>query len=284
MPTESLPGNRVQLHVEMTGPRCMSREWSRIGCRIWSVCSTTIRGNRSSGSRRSARRSAGRELEIDPHRRSRRALSRVRPRAGPSVGGGQQLGRAGLIQRLLEATKDSRASCASTTSSVLPMANKDGVARGGTRFNLAARISIAIGTSPPIRSCRRRTRRSSAGSKARSRPADGRSSRWSCTTTATACCTSAGRPCHSSSGISRGWRLSRRCCASTPGSPKGRTNAAFRNSGTLGDGWLERYGIDAAVHEFNCNWIEGLKQPTSSQHWRAYGAGLTRVFTSTLRR
>ena len=32
---------------------------------------------------------------------------------------------------------------------------------------------------------------------------------------------------------------------------EGSTNAAFRNAGTLGDGWLERYGIDAAVHEFN---------------------------------
>jgi hypothetical protein len=59
---------------------------------------------------------------------------------------------------------------------------------------------------------------------------------------------------------------------------EGTTSPAFRNSGTLGDGWLLRYGIDAAVHEFNCNWIEGLKQPTSSTHWREYGAGLARVF------
>ena len=59
---------------------------------------------------------------------------------------------------------------------------------------------------------------------------------------------------------------------------EGSTSPAFRNSGTLGDGWLLRYGIDAAVHEFNCNWIEGLKQPTSAAHWRQYGASLTRVF------
>jgi hypothetical protein len=25
--------------------------------------------------------------------------------------------------------------------------------------------------------------------------------------------------------------------------------------------WLLRYGIDAAVHEFNCNWIEGSRRP-----------------------
>ena len=59
---------------------------------------------------------------------------------------------------------------------------------------------------------------------------------------------------------------------------EGSTNAAFRNSGTLGDGWLQRYGIDAVVHEFNANWIEGLKQPSSAAHWREYGANLARVF------
>ena len=58
---------------------------------------------------------------------------------------------------------------------------------------------------------------------------------------------------------------------------EGCTNAAFRNSGTLGDGWLERYGIDAAVHEFNCNWIEGLKSYTSSRHWITYGEKLALV-------
>jgi hypothetical protein len=58
---------------------------------------------------------------------------------------------------------------------------------------------------------------------------------------------------------------------------EGTTSPAFRNSGTLGDGWLHRYGIDAVVHEFNCNWIAGLKEPTSSRHWLDYGAGLARV-------
>jgi hypothetical protein len=59
---------------------------------------------------------------------------------------------------------------------------------------------------------------------------------------------------------------------------EGTTSPTFRNSGTLGEGWLLRHGIDAVVHEFNCNWIEGLKQPTSSARWQEYGAGLARVF------
>jgi hypothetical protein len=61
---------------------------------------------------------------------------------------------------------------------------------------------------------------------------------------------------------------------------EGTTSPAFRNRGTLGDGWLQRYGIDAAVHEFNCNWIEGLKQPRPGALacvWRRPGACVLRV-------
>jgi hypothetical protein len=59
---------------------------------------------------------------------------------------------------------------------------------------------------------------------------------------------------------------------------EGQTDGAFRNSGTLGDGWLARYGIDAVVHEFNANWIEGLQARASAAHWRRYGANLADVF------
>ena len=55
---------------------------------------------------------------------------------------------------------------------------------------------------------------------------------------------------------------------------EGSTQGSFRNSGTLGDGWLERYDLDAVVHELNCNWIEGLKDFPSARHWQDYGAKL----------
>jgi hypothetical protein len=58
---------------------------------------------------------------------------------------------------------------------------------------------------------------------------------------------------------------------------EGSTKAAFRNPGSLGDGWLERYGIDAFVHEFNCNWIAGLKDCPSAAHWQSYGQNLASV-------
>jgi hypothetical protein len=59
---------------------------------------------------------------------------------------------------------------------------------------------------------------------------------------------------------------------------EGNTRPEFRNSSTLGTGWLQRYGIDALVHELNCNWIEGVKDYPSARHWLAYGAGLADVF------
>ena len=64
---------------------------------------------------------------------------------------------------------------------------------------------------------------------------------------------------------------------------EGHTDGEFRNSGTLGDGWLARYGIDALVHELNANWIEGVKSHTSAAHWQAYGASLAGVFDEYLR-
>ena len=59
---------------------------------------------------------------------------------------------------------------------------------------------------------------------------------------------------------------------------EGSTGADFHNAGTLGEGWLERYGIDAAVHEFNANWVAGLNDYPSGRHWMRYGEQLARVF------
>jgi hypothetical protein len=46
---------------------------------------------------------------------------------------------------------------------------------------------------------------------------------------------------------------------------------------TLSDGWLQRFGIDGAVHEFDCNWIAGLQEPATARHWENFGDDLARV-------
>ena len=46
---------------------------------------------------------------------------------------------------------------------------------------------------------------------------------------------------------------------------------------TLADGWLQRFDIDGAVQEFNCSWIAGLQEPATASHWEHFGSDLARV-------
>lgn len=63
---------------------------------------------------------------------------------------------------------------------------------------------------------------------------------------------------------------------------EGPTGGEFRNSGTLGEGFLARYGIDACILEFNCNWAAGLNRPPDAAAWQDFGRGLSRVFLDFL--
>jgi len=59
---------------------------------------------------------------------------------------------------------------------------------------------------------------------------------------------------------------------------EGSTKPSFHNSGTLGDGWLERFGVDAVVLEFNCNRVAGLNDYATGRHWQTFGEKLADVF------
>lgn len=59
---------------------------------------------------------------------------------------------------------------------------------------------------------------------------------------------------------------------------EGATQAGFRNPGSLGDGWLERFGIEAVVLELNGNWSEGKQKIPMGADWQEFGAGLAKVF------
>jgi len=59
---------------------------------------------------------------------------------------------------------------------------------------------------------------------------------------------------------------------------EGSTGKGFRNPGTIGEGLLERYGVHACVLELNANWIAGLDDYPSGTHWERFGAGLADVF------
>ena len=276
--TESLPGNRVQLSVTMKGAQLhvarmepyrlsdLDRLLSKIGShrfvRIEPIGNTV----------------AGRPLEIvrigDPAAPHRVFL---RARAHPWEAGSNWVAQ-GLIERLLADDEETRRFLKVYNVSVLPMANKDGVARGGTRFNLRGMDLNRNWDTPADPDLS---------------PENAALERWLDREIAAGRKPQLALELHNDGNgrlhISRPpvpnleqhlarmnalEALLRRHTWFTEGT----TSPTFRNSGTLGEGWLLRYGIDAAVHEFNCNWIEGLKQPTSSAHWRDYGARLARVF------
>jgi hypothetical protein len=59
---------------------------------------------------------------------------------------------------------------------------------------------------------------------------------------------------------------------------EGSTGGQFRNPGSLGEGLLERYGIDACILEFNANWIAGLSKAPLGKDWELFGEQLRDVF------
>ena len=276
--TTSLPGNRVQLRVTLTGPRLQIARMEPYRLSDLERLLETIRRHPLVRIESIGTTSGGRPLEIvrigDPAAPDRVF---VRARAHPWEAGSNWVAH-GLIQRLLAGDAEAKRFLDRYNVSVLPMANKDGVARGGTRFNLRGMDLNRNWDRPadpelaPENAALERWLESEMAAKRKPQLAlelhnDGN-----------------GRLHVSRPPVPELDRhlarmaileeLLRRHTWFTEGS----TRPTFRNSGTLGEGWLLRYGIDAAVHEFNCNWIEGLQQPTSSAHWQSYGASLARVF------
>ncbi len=276
--TEALPENRVRLNVETSGPKLYVARVEPYRLSDLDRLLTNLRTNPLVQITPIGQTVQGREIEIvrigDP-----RAPYRVflRARAHPWEAGGNWVVE-GLIHRLLQNDADATRFLQRYSVYILPMANKDGVARGLTRFNLQGKdlnrdwdkpadpqlapenVALEKWLEKMIRAGQRphlalELHNDGGGLLHLSRPPV--------------------------AGLNRHLermavfeQLLRRHTWFTEGS----TKPSFSNSGTLGDGWLAHYGIDAAVHEFNCNWIAGLKDYPSARHWQAYGERLATVF------
>jgi len=59
---------------------------------------------------------------------------------------------------------------------------------------------------------------------------------------------------------------------------EGSTGSSFRNPGSFGEGLLERFGIDACILELNANWIQGLSKVPFGKDWELLGEQLRDVF------
>ena len=59
---------------------------------------------------------------------------------------------------------------------------------------------------------------------------------------------------------------------------EGGMHSNFRNPGSIGEGLLERYGINALIYELNANWIAGLNKMPLGKDWMLLGEQLCDVF------
>jgi hypothetical protein len=278
LPLESLPGNRVRLALEMTADSLYIARVEPYRLSDLDRLLASLRDHPLVRIETIGKTVQNRDLEIitlgHPSASHRVFL---RARAHPWEAGSSWVVE-GLIRRLLRNDPEARSFLARYSVYILPMANKDGVAAGRTRFNLKGKdlnrnwdqpadpefspenaalerwleARIKDGTAPHLAL---ELHNDGNGKLHISRPPVPELQRHL-------------------DRMARFELLLRKHTWFTEGS----TSPAFRNSGTLGDGWLERYGIDAVVHEFNCNWIAGLNDYPSARHWMDYGASLAQVF------
>lgn len=59
---------------------------------------------------------------------------------------------------------------------------------------------------------------------------------------------------------------------------EGSTGADFHNPGTFGEGIFDRYGIIACILELNCDWIAGLNKVPFGMDWELMGEQMSKVF------
>jgi hypothetical protein len=274
---ESLAGNRVRLNVVMPGPRLYVARVEPYRLSDLDNLLASIRRNRLVAIDSIGKTVEGRSLEVvrigDP-----RAAHRVflRARAHPWEAGSSWVAQ-GLIHRLLADDALSRKCLDRYCVYIMPLANKDGVARGRTRFNLRGKDLNRDWDKPAdpqlcpenyfleawLEKMIRAGQKPDLDLELHN---DGNGQLH----------LSRSQVPHLSEHIERMGifeSLLRRHTWFTEGT----TQPSFRNSGTLPEGWLERYDIDGAVHEFNCNWIQGLKDYPSARHWEDYGAALATV-------
>jgi hypothetical protein len=220
----------------------------------------------------------GRELEIirvgNPDAAHRVLL---RARAHPWEPGGNWVVE-GLVQRLLRQDEDAKRYLDTYCVYIMPMANKDGVARGRTRFNqLGSDLNrkwdkpadpavnpenyaletwlaslIAKGQKPDLMID---LHNDESGGLHVDRPGKGLDEYLKSMD-------------HLEMVLRKyTWFTERRAQASA-GSP-----------GAIGEGLLDRFGVHACVLELNANWIAGLNAYTSAARWELFGAQLCEAFS-----
>jgi len=279
IPAEFLEGNLLRVHVHLEGPSLYLARMEPYRLSDLERLLDAIRGHRLVDIEPIGHTVEGRLLEIvrvgDPQA-PHRVLLRARAHAWEA--GGNWVVQ-GLIRALLEDDGTSRECLKRCCVYVLPMANKDGVARGRTRFNMLGRdlnrnwdrpadpelapenhaletwIRRMIGQGKPL-DLAIDLHNDEGGGLHISRP-----------------------PVKDLDRRVERMRVFERLLRKHTWFTEGSSGPGHRTLGSLGEGLLERYGIDACILELNCNWIAGLKQHPSGAAWEQFGRQLRPVFT-----
>ncbi|MBD3267053.1 peptidase M14 [bacterium] len=219
----------------------------------------------------------GRELEIiaiDPYNAPHRVF--IRARAHPWEPGGNWVVQ-GLVHELINNPENAKRFLQRFAVYILPMANKDGVAKGWTRFNVHG-MDLNRNWDKPANPdlC----------------PENHFLEQWLQTMIEKNKKPDLALDFHNDQGgrlhISRPNINLERYLANAKRFEEllyqhtffteGATGGNFRNPGTIGEGLLERFGIDGFVFELNANWIAGINDYPHGKHWETLGKQLLNVF------
>lgn len=280
VPLENLPENRVQLTVEMPGPRLYVARLEPYRLSDHERLLERLKGNPLADVTTIGRTVQGRPLEIvrigqtqAPHRVFLRA------RAHPWEPGGNWV-LEGLAARLLAGDDRAKAYRERYCLWLLPMTNKDGVARGLTRFNLQGKDLNRNWDQPadPVLA-----------------PENAAMEKWLEAMIARGLRPDLAIDFHNDAGgllhisrpetdpdtlaryLARMEHFEKLLRAHT-WFTEGSTKSTFRNPGSFGEGLFVRYGITACIHELNANRIAGLDDYATAANWKKYGAQLAEVF------
>ncbi|KAA6438287.1 peptidase M14 [Dyadobacter flavalbus] len=276
-PAELLPGNRLQIRLKMTGPNAYFAGVEPYRISDLAKFLTDIKTSKLVAVTQIGKTSEGRSLEIiriGNEKAPKRIFLRARAHAFES-GGNWTV--EGLVQRLIQNDEQSKTWLKRYCVYILPMANKDGVARGKTRFNSNGYDL---------------NRKWDKEADSLIAPENYYLEKWMRRMIAENRKPDLGLDLHNDAGgnlhISRPdgdiraylanmeklEMLLRKHTWFTEGS----TRPGFRNPGTLGEGFMERFGIEAAVYELNYEWVEGLKKAPLAADWISLGGMLPKVF------
>ncbi|MCE7073006.1 peptidase M14 [Dyadobacter sp. CY327] len=276
-PTEYIEGNRMLIRLKMTAPSAYIASIEPYRISDLDKLLARIKNHKLVTITPIGKTAEGRSLEIikiGNEKAPRRIFLRGRAHAF-EAGGNWTL--EGLIDRLLKDDADMKLYLKRYCVYILPMTNKDGVARGKTRFNVngydlnrkwdkAADSLIApenyylekwltkMGAAGKKPDLGIDVHNDAGGNLHISRP-DGDITTYR-------------------ANMARLDSLLRKYTWYTEGS----TKPGFRNPGTLGEGFMERFGIEALVYELNYEWVEGLKKAPLAADWLSLGGKLPEVF------